>query len=91
MLKVFAGRLDELRLDQAEKDPKTRLQEFLQARGRPLPDYQLVLAEGEDHARTFTVACVLGDDGGEQTGQGSSRRAAEQQAAQRALDVLEKS
>jgi ribonuclease-3 len=89
VLKVFAGHLDDLRLDSLEKDPKTRLQEFLQARQRPLPEYQLLRAEGEEHARSFTVACVLADDGGAATGQGSSRRAAEQQAAQRALEVLE--
>jgi len=86
--KIFASRLSELHLDQALKDPKTRLQEFLQARQRPLPEYRLLSTEGEEHARSFTVACVLSDGGDEATGQGSSRRAAEQQAAQRALDVL---
>lgn len=89
VLKVFAGRLDDLRLDRVEKDPKTRLQEFLQARRRPLPEYHLLRAEGEEHARSFTVACILADHGGETMGQGSSRRAAEQQAAQRALEALE--
>ncbi len=63
------------------KDPKTRLQEWLQARGRPLPVYELVREEGADHAKNFHVICRLVDTNTEIPASGRSRRAAEQQAA----------
>ncbi len=76
-------------LPRPDKDPKTRLQELLQARGQPLPRYELGAALGEEHARVFAVTCVI------ETplpacfaGSGSSRRAAEQDAAQMALAAL---
>lgn len=72
------------------KDAKTRLQELLQARGEPLPTYSLVVATGADHAKTFEVACDIPSLTLRSTGLGSSRRAAEQAAAQAALDVLER-
>lgn len=67
------------------KDAKTRLQEWLQARGRPLPLYALVAEEGEEHARRFRVGCRLADPELETEGEGGSRRAAEQAAAEAAL------
>jgi ribonuclease-3 len=70
------------------KDAKTRLQEWLQARQLPLPEYRLLAAEGDDHDKTFHVLCALGT-ATEQAGQGSSRRAAEQAAAQAVLEHLE--
>jgi ribonuclease-3 len=73
----------------AQKDAKTRLQEWLQAQGYPLPQYELLATHGEEHARTFDVACVLSEP--EQArfeGSGTSRRAAEQVAAESALDAL---
>ncbi|MDP5069402.1 MAG: ribonuclease III, partial [Congregibacter sp.] len=48
IFKVFNSRLDGLKLEQAQKDPKTRLQEFLQGRGSPLPEYLLRDAAGEE-------------------------------------------
>ncbi len=72
-----------------QKDPKTRLQEWLQGRGLPLPHYELLAEHGEEHARSFEVACVLEQPGAMRfEGQGGSRRAAEQVAAQAALDAL---
>ncbi len=72
-----------------QKDPKTRLQEWLQGRGLPLPQYELLAEHGEEHARTFDVACVLAQPEAVRfEGRGGSRRAAEQVAAQAALDVL---
>jgi len=74
----------------SRKDGKTRLQEWLQARGMGLPAYELLATRGEDHAQVFEVACVL-----EQPGmlrfeaQGRSRRSAEQDAAEQALAHLE--
>lgn len=70
------------------KDPKTRLQEWLQARGRALPDYVLVAEEGADHDKRFHVCCKLADNGLEYIAIGSSRRKAEQAAAR---EVLERS
>jgi ribonuclease-3 len=89
ILQVFAQRLAALRLDQAVKDPKTRLQEHLQGQGRPLPDYLLDRTEGEDHVRRFFVSCALTDEGVMTAGEGNSRRAAEQAAATAMLARLE--
>lgn len=73
----------------AQKDAKTRLQEWLQAQGYPLPQYELLATHGEEHARTFDVACVLSEpEPARFEGSGSSRRAAEQVAAESALDAL---
>ena len=72
------------------KDAKTRLQEWLQARRRPLPSYLLLAESGEEHERLFTVSCTLEDAPElESQGQGRSRRAAEQQAAEVVLARLE--
>jgi ribonuclease-3 len=70
------------------KDAKTRLQEWLQARGRPLPEYSLQREEGADHAKRFFVACRLTDDGTQAEETGRSRRKAEQAAAARVLELL---
>ena len=70
------------------KDAKTRLQERLQGNGRPLPLYELVAAEGPPHEQHFTVRCRLADGDERTEGSGGSRRAAEQQAAERMLERL---
>jgi len=75
----------------SEKDAKTRLQESLQGDGKPLPIYELVATEGQDHAKTFEVACVLADPPLRVGGHGNSRRAAEQVAAEAALKLLQRS
>jgi ribonuclease-3 len=71
------------------KDAKTRLQEWLQGRQRPLPVYALLHEGGEDHARIFRVSCTLADPALVTEGEGGSRRAAEQQAAEAALKDIE--
>lgn len=71
------------------KDPKTRLQEWLQARQRNLPIYALVEESGDDHARIFKVSYTLAEPSLNTMGEGSSRRAAEQQAAEAALQEIE--
>ena len=63
------------------KDAKTRLQEWLQGRQHPLPVYRLVEEGGEEHARRFRVACTLAEPPLSAEGEGTSRRAAEQAAA----------
>ncbi|MDZ4253829.1 MAG: ribonuclease III [Sulfuritalea sp.] len=67
------------------KDPKTALQEILQGRHLPLPRYTLLATRGEAHAQQFEIECLVADLGIRSTGTGSSRRIAEQQAAQRAI------
>lgn len=89
ILNWFASRLEQLSLKDTQKDPKTRLQEYLQARQMPLPLYTVLRIDGEAHAQTFhvrceTVALVEGTQG-----EGSSRRLAEQNAARAALLALE--
>lgn len=76
-------------LPRSSKDAKTRLQEWLQARGLPLPHYELKDSYGEDHARTFDVRCAIAEPRAiEAEGRGSSRRAAEQDAAETVLQRL---
>jgi len=73
-----------------DKDPKTALQEHLQGRKLALPRYSVQRTEGEAHDQTFTVECRVDDLGVVATGQGTSRRAAEQAAAEGVLAQLEK-
>jgi len=67
------------------KDPKTRLQEWLQARRHPVPEYAIVATSGEAHAQLFEVDCTIAPLSLITHGSGSSRRAAEQEAAAAAL------
>ena len=70
------------------KDPKTRLQEWLQARGLPLPRYSVEAIEGEAHAQYFHVTCEVEPMNARAQGEGNSRRGAEQVAAQSLLAQL---
>lgn len=72
----------------ALKDPKTALQEYLQARKLALPAYETVRVLGEAHSQEFEVRCAVDALGVSATGRGASRRAAEQQAAERTLVAL---
>ena len=71
------------------KDPKTRLQELLQGQGLALPHYEVVETHGDDHQQSFMVQCAVSTMREPVVGHGSSRRRAEQDAAQRALAALE--
>jgi len=73
----------------APKDAKTRLQEMLQARGLALPVYELVASHGDEHAKTFDVECRIEELGIRTSGTGTTRRGAEQAAAEHALAHLE--
>jgi len=88
VLRWFEHRLKGLNLQDTQKDPKTRLQEYLQSRQFPLPKYDVISVEGEAHAQTFHVSCALPSLDRTTTGVGSSRRIAEQQAARNALKAL---
>ncbi|MEH6420450.1 ribonuclease III [Pseudomonas sp. CGJS7] len=70
------------------KDAKTRLQEWLQGRQKPLPLYALLSESGEDHAKTFRVSCSVGQPAVSAEGEAGSRRAAEQLAAEEVLRLL---
>lgn len=69
------------------KDPKTLLQEYLQARRRPLPQYAVVATRGEAHEQHFQVECVIAELGIRSLGEGASRRSAEQEAARQAYEL----
>jgi ribonuclease-3 len=71
------------------RDPKTRLQEYLQASKNNLPSYQVEQTTGKSHDQVFTVSCKLTDLDMQSKGKGSSRKKAEQQAAQKLIDKLE--
>jgi len=73
--------------DEELEDPKSRLQELLQGEGRPVPRYGVVEEEGPSHRRRFRVECRL-DDGTVTSGEGYSKKAAQQEAAREALQRL---
>jgi ribonuclease-3 len=86
--RLFLPLFDELVPGQVGKDAKTRLQEWLQGRKKALPRYQLVEASGAAHDQRFEVACEIDSPSLRTVGQGSSRRLAEQAAADSALKAL---
>ncbi len=73
------------------KDAKTELQEWLQARRLPVPTYRISATRGQAHAQTFEVECVVPALSLTESGEGRSRRVAEQEAARRMLDALKAS
>ena len=89
VLRLYGERLESLPAHETLKDPKTLLQERLQARGLPLPVYHLDAVEGEDHAQDFTVSCRVAELDEDAAGSGGSRRAAEQAAAAALLAKLD--
>jgi ribonuclease-3 len=85
---MFEARISALPEPSTLKDAKTRLQEYLQGTGRPLPVYSVKRTSGEPHAQTFLVGCSVPQMQVETEGEGPSRRRAEQVAAQAALTAL---
>lgn len=88
ILAVYGEQLEKLPSEDTLKDPKSRLQEFLQSRGHALPEYNLLDVEGEAHRQTFTAECVILDMGIRTQGTASSRRKAEQAAARFAFEQV---
>jgi ribonuclease III len=88
VLTIFKTKLDSLNLDTASKDPKTQLQEYLQARGIAVPRYNVISTTGLDHNQQFKVECQV--DGVEEVvcATASSRKKAEQKAASKILEGL---
>ncbi len=90
ILTLFAEKLAVLEQGQWQKDPNTRLQEFLQRRGLPLPRYEPVSQSGPPHDQRFEVVCHLQPFDSPCVGEGRSRKQAEQRAAAEALKRLSK-
>lgn len=85
---LYRARIEKIDPRDASKDAKTALQELLQARRLPVPHYSLLATHGDAHAQEFEVLCAVPEINLEVFGTGISRRGAEQQAAQAALEKL---
>ncbi|RUO80595.1 ribonuclease III [Idiomarina tyrosinivorans] len=85
----FAEQLQTIQPGINQKDPKTRLQEWLQARQQPLPNYEVVATQGQAHNQQFTVSCTVEGLDTPCLGRGTSRRKAEQAAASDAFEKLQ--
>lgn len=87
---LFQTRIDELPSPSELKDPKSQLQEYLQAHNLPLAHYSLVHTEGACHAQNFKSLCVVEGLNINTSAWGSSKRKAEQASARKALDIIRK-
>ena len=88
ILKIFNERLNSCEPAGILKDPKTRLQEYLQSKKLPLPTYNVVSISGKEHLQTFKVSCSIEGYHNHVVATGDSRRKAEQAAAEKALTSL---
>jgi ribonuclease-3 len=90
VLKIYEQRLNELPTEDDLKDPKSRLQEYLQSRSMDLPLYNLLDVTGEAHKQSFRAECVIPALKIRTQGQANSRRKAEQDAAGQAFELVRK-
>jgi len=90
VLTAFGPLIERLDPERPAKDPKTLLQERLQAEHRPLPEYRVLSVKGAAHRQSFEVECLVPDTDLRSIGNGTSRQRAEQQAALAMLENLEK-
>ncbi len=90
VLDLFSAKLAKLDLKKSQKDPKTQLQELMQAKKIELPVYELVKMTGAAHDQTFKIKCttVLTDEAS--IGTGVSRKRAEQDSAEKMLTLIKK-
>ena len=88
---LFGEVIQATEVEHWSKDPKTELQEWLQARRLAVPAYRISATHGQAHAQTFEVECAVAGLGLSEQGHGRSRRAAEQEAARRMLESLKRS
>ena len=86
--RLFGETIATTSIDSWRKDAKTELQEWLQARHVPVPSYRIAATTGQAHAQTFEVECEVPTLQWRATGEGKSRRQAEQSSAQRLLDRI---
>jgi ribonuclease-3 len=89
ILSWFTQRLSDIKPGNEQKDPKTRLQEYLQGRKIALPVYDVIDTSGQSHNQQFVVRCITEVIDKEVIAKGTSRRKAEQAAAQQVLALLE--
>jgi len=89
IFEIYKERITAISVRSSYKDPKTRLQEFLQARGLNLPQYSVLDVVGQSHQQLFNVECKVSLLTGAVVGQGSNRRKAEQDAADKVLIEIE--
>ena len=87
---LFAEKLESLSANSGQKDPKTQLQELMQARKLDLPEYNLISMSGLSHEQTFTVKCTIAIVEDATVGGGITRKKAEQAAAEQMLLLLNK-
>ena len=90
LLLWFHDRLDKMVQKKTHKDPKTHLQEWAQAEGLDLPVYEVIKIEGLAHQQIFSVSCKLESLNHSTKAKGSTRRKAEQEAADKMLTLIEK-
>ncbi|VFP79524.1 ribonuclease III [Candidatus Erwinia haradaeae] len=88
VLNWYSYRLNVISPGEKQKDPKTRLQEFLQGHRLPLPSYFVSHVQGSEHNQAFTIHCQVSGMKEPVVGTGSSRRQAEQETAKQALTKL---
>jgi ribonuclease-3 len=88
VMRFYDERLKKLDPKKVGKDPKTRLQELLQSRNEQLPEYSIISVNGAAHAQEFTVSCYVDKLQSKFEAVASSRRKAEQKAAEIALEAL---
>ena len=89
ILNLFRAKIDTVK-EHKLKDPKSRLQEYLQSRKLNLPLYRVISVDGDPHSQTFKISCTIPDLQLTVEGVGSSRRKAEQFAAEAAIKLIEK-
>ncbi len=88
ILKLYASLLDQLTTENIPKDPKSELQEYLQANKKSLPIYNVVAEEGEAHDKLFTIECCVDGVAKPIVAKGRSKRNAEQTAARTMLEKI---
>lgn len=88
ILKTYEKRLSHPEIANIKKDPKTELQEYLQAKQIPLPRYQLVKTTGQEHESIFYIQCLIPQLQFQATGSGTSKKRAEQDAAAKMIQQL---
>jgi len=88
VLRWYQQRLQQIEPGNNQKDPKTQLQEWLQGRRLPLPVYEVLEVTGQAHNQKFTMSCQVEGVQQQLIGSGTSRRKAEQDAAQKTLEII---
>jgi len=89
VINLFKKRLEKDAILSLDKDPKSRLQEYLQAQQMNLPNYEVISVDGKDHEQMFTVICQVEELSLQVKVQGRNRRSAEREAAKKILHKIQ--